>query len=181
MPPLYDESNSSTNNSVEDFCVAANASLPSSNLTSSMAVAGVGAIAVPTFSPCTSTSTNKNERDSFLHYSNDEVRIRTLMMSEGDSNSNSSSSAEAEENVVRPPAQPQERKTRISFELHPSLILDDMLLNDEQFASSIDGSGRSDSGTTLDDLLQDLMQIEDEDEMVGEEDRCAMLNKLLEQ
>ena len=101
------------------------------------------------------------------------------MMSEGDSNS--SSSAEAEENVVRPPAQPLERKTRISFELHPSLILDDMLLNDEQFASSIDGSGRSDSDTTLDDLLQELMQIEDEDEMVGEEDRRAMLNKMLEQ
>jgi hypothetical protein len=175
MPPLYDESNSSANNSDEDFCVAAsNVPSPSSNLTRA------GAIAVPTFSPCTSTSTNKNERDSFLHYSNDEVRIRTLMMSE-EGDSNSSSSAEAEENVVRPPAQPLERKTRISFELHPSLILDDMLLNDEQFASSIDGSGRSDSDTTLDDLLQELMQIEDEDEMVGEEDRRAMLNKLLEQ
>lgn len=172
MPPLYDESNSSSNTSDEDFCVAAaNASSPSSNLTRA------GAIAVPTFSPCTSTSTNKNKRDSFLHYSNDEVRIRTLMMSEGDSNSNSSSSSSAEageENIVRPPAQPQERKTRISFELHPSLILDDMLLNDEQFASSIDGSGRSDSDTTLDDLLKDLMQIEDED------DYSAMLNKLLE-
>lgn len=171
MPPLYDESNSYANNSDEDFCVAANASSPSNNLTRA------GAIAVPTFSPCTSTSTNKNKRDSFLHYSNDEVRIRTLMMSEGDSNSNSSSSSSAEageENIVRPPAQPQERKTRISFELHPSLILDDMLLNDEQFASSIDGSGRSDSDTTLDDLLKDLMQIEDED------DYSAMLNKLLE-
>ena len=76
--------------------------------------------------------------DAFLHYSNDEVRINTLMMrrDEGSSGAN-------HENETHQQQQPQqvdvERKTRISFELHPSLILEDMW--DEDDDSIFGGEG----------------------------------------
>eukprot|EP00584_Thalassiosira_punctigera_P009209 CAMPEP_0172534186 /NCGR_PEP_ID=MMETSP1067-20121228/6642_1 /TAXON_ID=265564 ORGANISM="Thalassiosira punctigera, Strain Tpunct2005C2" /NCGR_SAMPLE_ID=MMETSP1067 /ASSEMBLY_ACC=CAM_ASM_000444 /LENGTH=146 /DNA_ID=CAMNT_0013318949 /DNA_START=113 /DNA_END=553 /DNA_ORIENTATION=+ len=58
----------------------------------------------------------KKYDDAFLYYSNDDVRIKTLKM------------IEVSEMESRQAARGgQERKTRISFELHDSLILEDLL------------------------------------------------------
>ena len=83
-------------------------------------------IAVPTKSGdevgnSSSSRTQANperDNDAFSYYSNDQVRIRTLKL--WGKNSNNNQEEPHQEEVV-------ERKTRISFELHPSLILEDLL------------------------------------------------------
>ena len=65
-----------------------------------------------------SKATNDREKsdDAFAYYSNDEIRMKTLKLQECDIDSTI-------------PAMPsrQERKTRLSFELDPYLILEDEL------------------------------------------------------
>ena len=56
--------------------------------------------------------------DAFLHYSNDETRMNTLMLKEAPK-------CQRQQRVT------QERKTRISFEVHPSLILEDLLFDND--------------------------------------------------
>ncbi|KAL7549223.1 hypothetical protein ACHAWF_012495 [Thalassiosira exigua] len=56
--------------------------------------------------------------DPFLYYSDDHVRMKTLKL-EDDRVTDGKGEKEN--------AKPIERKTRISFELHPSLIMEDML------------------------------------------------------
>jgi hypothetical protein len=75
-------------------------------------------------------SSSNKKRDSFLHYSNDKVRMRALMMVDDTSTTTLTLT------WLQPRPQPQqkvevERKTCISFELHPSLIMDDLLLAEE--------------------------------------------------
>ena len=60
----------------------------------------------------------ERDNDAFSYYSNDQVRIRTLKLW-GKSSNNNQEEPHQEELA--------ERKTRISFELHPSLILEDLL------------------------------------------------------
>lgn len=62
--------------------------------------------------------------DAFLFYSNDDVRIRTL----------SDGIVGAEHRST--PTHVSTRKTRISFELHPSVFMEDLLLSDESFSDN---------------------------------------------
>ena len=98
------------------------------------------------------SSATKKSEDAFLYYSNDEIRIKTLKLKEVDITS-------ANENTS------QQRKTRISFELDPMLILGDELEEmfndeDEDVFSDIDFShlktGSKDSNM---DLLAELHQM----------------------
>ena len=73
-------------------------------------------------------SRSNKKRDSFRYYSNDKVRMRALMMVDDTSTTRRTR--------LQPRPQPQqkvevERKTCISFELHPSLIMDDLLSAEE--------------------------------------------------
>ena len=49
-----------------------------------------------------------------------------------------------------------ERKTRISFELHPSLLLDDLF--DDANEDNMFGDGNNDNDIDIEDLLQNLME-----------------------
>ena len=60
--------------------------------------------------------------DPFLYYSNDRVRMRELRLE--DEEEEEDSSDEQSTNSC-------ERKTRLTFELHPSLLLDDDLIDDD--------------------------------------------------
>eukprot|EP00584_Thalassiosira_punctigera_P009288 CAMPEP_0172536924 /NCGR_PEP_ID=MMETSP1067-20121228/8636_1 /TAXON_ID=265564 ORGANISM="Thalassiosira punctigera, Strain Tpunct2005C2" /NCGR_SAMPLE_ID=MMETSP1067 /ASSEMBLY_ACC=CAM_ASM_000444 /LENGTH=145 /DNA_ID=CAMNT_0013322111 /DNA_START=98 /DNA_END=535 /DNA_ORIENTATION=+ len=90
--------------------------------------------------------------DAFLYYSNDEVRMKTLRLSD-----EASIAASANAESSRP-----ERRTRLSFELHPSLILDDMmdeLLNDEDALGEIDFDRLENSDDPKMGLLAELFRI----------------------
>ena len=65
-----------------------------------------------------SSPTTVCKHDAFLHYSNDETRMNTLMLKEAPK-------CQRQQRVT------QERKTRISFEVHPSLILEDLLFDND--------------------------------------------------
>ena len=81
-------------------------------------------------------------QDPFLHYSNDQVRMKKLLLQDDEedssdnyeSSSPSSSSSSSFSSLANQDESEthsyRERKTRISFELHPLLILED-LLDDE--------------------------------------------------
>ena len=76
--------------------------------------------------PTTAESNRIKIEDPFLYYSNETIRMKTLKMVEV-----SESDASQERG---------ERKTRLSFELHPSLILEDVMT--EIFGDDISwGSG----------------------------------------
>lgn len=66
----------------------------------------------------THNSSPTTEHNAFLRYSNDETRMNTLMLKEAPK-------CQRQQRVT------QERKTRISFEVHPSLILEDLLFDDD--------------------------------------------------
>ena len=65
-----------------------------------------------------SSPTKLCKHNAFLRYSNDETRMNTLMLKEAPK-------CQRQQRVT------QERKTRISFEVHPSLILEDLLFDDD--------------------------------------------------
>ena len=100
---------------------------------------------VDTFNPHLTCTTASD--DAFLKYSSDEVRMKTLKMSEGTSSCTKSS---LEKQAIATPKQQRERKTRISFELHPSLIMEDMIFEDD-LDNDVDGED-----INLEDLLQDV-------------------------
>ncbi len=61
--------------------------------------------------------------DAFLFYSDDEVRMRAL--SDGRVGANVNQESTETEGIIR--------KTRISFELHPSVFFEDLLLAEDSF------------------------------------------------
>ena len=67
-----------------------------------------------------SSSTRRNGRDSFLHYSNDAVRMRHLLGLEAEEPAVNGGDAQGHE--AGGDAEATTRKTRISFELHDSLL-----------------------------------------------------------
>ena len=96
-----------------------------------------------TQTPTITTAQNQKE-DAFSKYSNDATRLRRLLLKDDDSSSSGKdpsfnlrdfaqrnyvststqmklSSEDPQDDIVNP------RKTRISFEVHPSLIMDNML------------------------------------------------------
>jgi hypothetical protein len=73
--------------------------------------------------------------DAFLLYSNDEVRMRTLSGGMVRADQESTSTETEGDGGTR------KRKTRISFELHPSVFIEDLLLagdDDDSFVSDFD-------------------------------------------
>ena len=92
----------------------------------------------------TSSHPNRNH-DAFSYYSNNQVRIETLR--------GSSSSTNNQEAQPQPQQQHEERKTRISFELHPSLILDDLILGGLFGGDGDDEAGIEDFFDLLEDNL----------------------------
>ena len=71
--------------------------------------------------------------DAFLLYSNDDVRMRTLGGGQVGANQQSMSTETEGEDSTR------KRKTRISFELHPSVFIENLLLaGDDFFVSDFD-------------------------------------------
>ncbi len=75
--------------------------------------------------------------DAFLFYSDDEVRMRTL--------SGGIVGAEQRQNSTPTPTPTQDitRKTRISFELHPCVFMEDFLLSNESFSDNEEAAGKA--------------------------------------
>ena len=89
---------------------------------------------------------NRHVHDAFSYYSNDQIRMKTLTLAADRSNNTNQEEPKAQ------PQQHQERKTRISFELHPSLILDEWLQHEDLSFGDLD-----EAGTGIDDFL-DLLE-----------------------
>ena len=106
----------------------------------------------------------ERDNDAFSYYSNDQVRIRTLKLW-GKSSNNNQEEPHQEEVA--------ERKTRISFELHPSLILEDLL---DELAE--DGELFVDGDETDMDML-DLLQERANSRSVAEGTNFHMMMMLL--
>ena len=80
-------------------------------------------------------SEHADKVDAFLLYSNDDVRMRTLSGGQVGANQQSMSTETEGEDSTR------KRKTRISFELHPSVFIENLLLagdDDDSFVSDFD-------------------------------------------
>lgn len=107
-------------------------------------------------------------RDPFLYYSNGKIRMRELRLQDmendsSDDRSSSSSLSSQDKSMVA-----CERKTRITFELHPSLVLEDLMRelfedddNSLDFDDILDASLRAveqDSGS-MDDVMNGLKSI----------------------
>ena len=85
-------------------------------------------------------------RDPFLYYSNDQVRMKELRSfrdEEDDSSDDGSSSTSL--SSQEQPATACVRKTRISFELHPYLLLEDLMRDEDLFG---------DDSLNSDDILE---------------------------
>ena len=101
-----------------------------------------------------SSSTDAATRydDAFLYYSNDDVRIKTLKMAEDPTPEQVS---EPQQRSIST-SSASERKTMISFELHPSLIMEDVL------ADLCDDDNKNEAGLahlSMQDLLKELSQL----------------------
>ena len=70
---------------------------------------------------------DKKYADAFLHYSNDETRMNTLKLIELSGNDRN-----AEEETKHKNRLIQQRKTRISFEIHPILLLEELDDDDQE-------------------------------------------------
>jgi hypothetical protein len=73
-------------------------------------------------------------QDPFLYYSDDKNRMKELRLQDTSSSSSSSEdddSASSTADDEHTPSSTCVRKTRISFELHPSLLLEDFIMGDE--------------------------------------------------
>ena len=98
-------------------------------------------------------------QDPFLYYSNDRVRMKELRLEDvekEDSSDDETSLSNQEQSTAA-----CERKTRITFELHPSLLLEDLmddLLDDD--THDLDAIlNASNSGTVDDVIINSLRQI----------------------
>ena len=77
-------------------------------------------------------SEHADKVDAFLLYSNDDVRMRTLSGGMVRADQESTSTETEGEGGTR------KRKTRISFELHPSVFTENLLLGDDSSLSDFD-------------------------------------------
>lgn len=97
----------------------------------------------------------KKSDDPFLYYSNDETRMRALRLIDDDS--------VEQRQAVR------QRKTRISFEVHPSLFLDEIMFDDLSY-----------DGVDDLDLDFDLNLDNNETDLTSSADTAELLRQLLE-
>lgn len=92
--------------------------------------------------------TSLKVQDPFLYYSNDRVRMKELLLEEeeeGNSSNDISVSAQEQSDLFC------ERKTRISFELHYSLLHEDLFDDD-------DNDALGDISIGIDDLLDAFLR-----------------------
>jgi hypothetical protein len=93
--------------------------------------------------------------DPFLYYSHQETRMNTLLLSNNDNDWNDEQVDQERESVVR--------KTRISFELHPALLFEDLLPIDVAEAE-VRGVDTSTSGDVIiDELWRLIIGVNDND------------------
>lgn len=84
----------------------------------------------------------RKQEDPFMYYSDQETRMNALLLSAGN--------GENDEQIA--PAL-HERKTRISFELHPSLLIEDMLTDNDQ------GLPQDEDDAAVDVVLRNLQRM----------------------
>lgn len=98
-------------------------------------------------------------QDPFLYYSNDRVRMKELRLEdkEVDSSDDGSSSASILSNQEQSTTSCV-RKTRITFELHPSLLFEDLMDDLLHFDDNLDASLLSNNQGS-DDVIDSLRQI----------------------
>ena len=165
MPPFHQESNTSDAGASYTYATSSTSAsedtteIPNTNHRN---IRDTTITLVNTFSPRTNSTTTKSERgDAFLRYSNDEVRMQTLMIS-----------TTTQRDTYQPAeAQVVERKTRISFELHPSLIIEDMLHelgddDDDDYDSGNDISSKYMFSSFM-QMLRELGDDDDDDDDSG--------------
>jgi len=111
------------------------------------------------------STASSTKQDAFLRYSSDEIRMNALMLS------SSSSSIK----IQASPQQRVERKTRLSWELHPSLLIEDMLLGSDFHHDS------NEDGIDIEDLLRDMQMQIDEDDDTEHNNTEYLLNSLSRQ
>ena len=119
--------------------------------------------------PSSFVGNGQEKDDAFSYYSNDINRMRKLKLL----NTSPSADEEKDQEEKKKPAQQRERKTRISFELHPDLVLEDVLDEDAMWDSDDDDNEDlcldrifpsdangvvSSTGMTRRDLLRSLLQ-----------------------
>lgn len=96
--------------------------------------------------------------DPFLYYSNDKIRMRELRLQDVKNDSSDDLSSSASPSPQEKSTAACERKTRISFELHPHLLLEDLMR--ELFEE--------------DDHSLDFDDIIDASLLANEQDSCAV-------
>ena len=95
------------------------------------------------------TVTDIKAQDPFLYYSNDTIRMKTLKLEQVTNKDHDVVSRQDQQHPVK-------RKTRHSFELHPSLLLDDLLTD---LDSNDDDDEDMDFMALLDDVDMDFMAL----------------------
>mmetsp|Transcript_27813 Transcript_27813/g.47279 ORF Transcript_27813/g.47279 Transcript_27813/m.47279 type:complete len:148 (-) Transcript_27813:58-501(-) len=147
MAPLFQEVTISCDSSIASL----DCTLFKGEKTSSKSISSSDCYRSQSHEPCSNVaSALRKSEDPFLYYSNDDVRMKTLRLEEV------SDSSTRTENATR--------KTRLSFEVHPSMIFDDML--DELYGDDDDLLGEididnleADGSGSVSDLLAQLLQI----------------------
>ena len=91
--------------------------------------------------------------DAFAYYSDDRRRMNKLLLQGAESTAASSKDSASSKKASSCPA-PPERKSRLSFEVHPSLILDSPLHPEGDISSSLRAEDDGDADL---DLLLDIL------------------------
>lgn len=111
-------------------------------------------------------------QDPFLYYSDDKNRMKELRLQDTSSSSSSSEdddSASSTADDEHTSSSTCVRKTRISFELHPSLLLEDFIMGDELLG---------DDSLSFDDIIDGWL-LDQAEKDSGEEDLINSLREVL--
>jgi hypothetical protein len=112
-------------------------------------------------------------QDPFLYYSNDKNRMKELRLQDTSSSSSSSQDDDSASSTTSDDEHHMSsstlRKTRISFELHPSLLLEDFIMGDELLG---------DDSLSFDDIIDGWL-VDQADKDSGEKDLINSLREVL--
>ena len=99
----------------------------------------------------------KAERyDAFAYYSDNSRRMKKLLLKETDEGKEDTDESNNEDRGSESTAQQSERKTRLSWEVHPSLLIDDLLWPEEEGEAEL-----TEMLEALDDILISLSLTEE--------------------
>ncbi|KAK1744583.1 hypothetical protein QTG54_005116 [Skeletonema marinoi] len=99
--------------------------------------------------------------DAFLYYSNDQVRMKELLLQDVEDDSSDDEPSSTSVSNQEQSTTSCVRKTRITFELHPSLLLEDLMNDDELFGDDTDFDDK------LDELLLAKQDSDAEDDVIN--------------